>query len=102
MYIRRKLRRYLKARRNHVDIKKTQELSDYFRKEVMNVEVLKLLGSKNFENLTNVALYVDFGVWTSIQTAFCMGYKAGVEALKERIGKHFSEFFGKAGGFYDK
>lgn len=92
MYIMRKARKYLKAQRNHVDIKKTKELSDYFRKKVMNVEVLKLLGGKNFENLTNVALYVDYGVWTSIQTAFCFGYKAGREQLKEEIKTHFSKW----------
>lgn len=77
MHIVKRIKKKLHARRNHVDIAKVQELSDYFRKEVMNVEVLKLLGSKNFENLTNIALYVDFGVWTAIQVAFCMGYEAG-------------------------
>lgn len=88
-----------------MDIKRARELSDYFRKEVMNVEVLKHLGSKNFENLTNIALYVDFGVWTSIQTAFCFGYKAGREELMERIRNHFSKWLdydGKGGGFHDE
>lgn len=77
MHIVKRIKKKLHAQRNHVDIKKTRELSNYFRKEVMNVEVLKHLGSKNFENLTNIALYVDFGVWTAIQAAFCMGYEAG-------------------------
>lgn len=84
MHIVKRIKKKLHARRNHVDIKKTQELSDYFRKEVIKAETLELLGSKNFESLANVALYAEpgiMGVWTAIQAAFCMGYKAGREKI---------------------
>lgn len=44
---------------------------------MLNDEALELLKSKDFESLTNVAVYADLGVWTAFEAAFCMGYEAG-------------------------
>lgn len=54
-----------------------EKLSDYYRKEVFNEEALNLITRKDFANLINVAHYAAFGLWTAIEAAFCLGYKAG-------------------------
>lgn len=77
MHIVKRIKKKLKAWRNHVDVAEVQELSGYLRGSVFNDEALELLKSEDFESLTNVAVYADFGVWTAIQAAFCMGYEAG-------------------------
>mgnify|MGYP001105328472 CR=1 FL=1 len=77
MHIVKRIKKKLKAWRNHVDIAEVQTLSDYLRGNVLNDEALELLKSKDFESLTNVAVYADLGVWTAIEAAFCMGYEAG-------------------------
>ena len=77
MHIVRRIKKKLKAWRNHVDIAEVQALSDYLRGSVFNDKTLELLKSKDFESLVNVALYADLGVWTAIEAAFCMGYEAG-------------------------
>ncbi len=77
MHIVKRIKKKLKAWRNHVDIAEVQALSDYLRGSVFNDKTLELLKSKDFESLVNVALYADLGVWTAIEAAFCMGYEAG-------------------------
>lgn len=89
MHIVKRIMKKLKAWRNHVDIEKVQALSGRFRKEMYNNEALELLKSKDFENLTNVAVYADLGVWTAIQAAFCMGYEVGKEDLKNHLLTNF-------------
>ena len=77
MHIVKRIKKKMKAWRNHVDIAEVQALSDYLRGSVFNDKTLELLKSKDFESLVNVALYADLGVWTAIEAAFCMGYEAG-------------------------
>lgn len=78
MYFVKKIKKKLKAKRNHIDVAKVQSLADNFREDFLEKEdVLKFLGSENFSNLVDVAKYADFGVSTAIQAAFCMGYEAG-------------------------
>ena len=75
---RKRIKKKLKAKRNHIDVAKVQSLADNFREDFLEKEdVLKFLGSENFSNLVDVAKYADFGVSTAIQAAFCMGYEAG-------------------------
>jgi len=52
-------------------------LSEQYRTEVFSDEALELLNKEDFDNLIKVAKYADFGVWTAIEAAFCLGYKAG-------------------------
>ena len=78
MHIVKRIKKKLKAKRNHIDVAKVQSLADNFREDFLEKEdVLKFLGSENFSNLVDVAKYADFGVSTAIQAAFCMGYEAG-------------------------
>ncbi len=56
---------------------KAENLSDYYRKEVMSDEILEFLTKEEFINLTGVAKRADFGIWTAIEAAFCLGYEAG-------------------------
>lgn len=78
MHIVKRIKKKLKAKRNHIDVAKVQSLADNFREDFLEKEdVLKFLGSENFSNLVDVAKYADFGVSTAIQAAFCMGYEVG-------------------------
>ena len=78
MYFVKKIKKKLKAKRNHVDVAEVQSLADNLREDFLEKEdILKFLGSENFSNLVDVAKYADFGVSTAIQAAFCMGYEAG-------------------------
>ena len=78
MYFVKKIKKKLKAKRNHVDVAEVQSLADNLREEFLEKEdILKFLGSENFFSLVDVAKYADFGVSTAIQAAFCMGYEAG-------------------------
>ena len=78
MHIVKRIKKKLKAKRNHIDVAKVQSLAYNFREDFLEKEdVLKFLGSENFSNLVDVAKYADFGVSTAIQAAFCMGYEAG-------------------------
>lgn len=56
---------------------KANTLSEHYRSNIMNNETLELLPKEEFSNLIDVAKYADFGLWTAIETAFCMGYVAG-------------------------
>lgn len=78
MHIVKEIKKKLKAWRNHTDIIKVQSLADNLREDFLKKEdILKFLGSENFANLVDVAKYADFGVFTAVQAAFCMGYEAG-------------------------
>ncbi len=78
MYIVKRIKKKLKAKRSHVDIAEVQALADNLREDFLKKEdILKFLGSENFSSLVDVAKYADFGVSTAIQAAFCMGYEAG-------------------------
>ena len=78
MHIVKRIKKKLKAKRNHVDVAEVQSLADNLREDFLEKEdILKFLGSENFSNLVDVAKYADFGVFTAIQAAFCMGYEAG-------------------------
>ena len=73
-----KIKKKLKAKRNHVDVAEVQSLADNLREDFLEKEdILKFLGSENFFSLVDVAKYADFGVSTAIQAAFCMGYEVG-------------------------
>lgn len=77
MHIVKRITKNLKAKRRHIDVAEVQALSDHLRKDIHREEdILKFLGRKNFGNLVDVAKYTDFGVFTAVQAAFCMGYKA--------------------------
>jgi len=52
-------------------------LSEYYRTYIFNDAALEFLEDEDFSNLIDVARYADFGVWTAIEAAFCLGYKAG-------------------------
>lgn len=78
MYIVKRIKKKLKAKRNHVDVAEVQSLADNLHEDLLKKEdILEFLGSENFSNFVNVAKYADFGVSTAIQAAFCMGYEAG-------------------------
>ncbi len=67
-----------------------EALYRHYRNEVMDKEVINNhLESKEFINLTHVARYAEFGLWTAIQAAFCLGYSTGQQELKDKINKHF-------------
>lgn len=52
-------------------------LSDQYRNMILSHKAVELMESKDFDNLVKVAKCADFGIWTAIQAAFCMGYDAG-------------------------
>lgn len=52
-------------------------LRDHYRKEVLGEEAGAFLESEDFKNLVKVARYADFGVWTALEAAYCLGFKAG-------------------------
>lgn len=56
---------------------KAERLSDYYRKEVMSEKILENLSQEEFGNFILVANRADFGVWTAIEAAFCLGYGKG-------------------------
>lgn len=58
-------------------VQEINRLSDYYRSEVFSNEALELLKKEDFSNLIKVSKYSDFGVWTAIEAAFCLGYKSG-------------------------
>ena len=68
--------------------KATEELLEIYRKKLDN-KVLETLSVQDFENLINIAKNADFGTWTAIEAAFCLGYAAGQTALKEKIKTEF-------------
>jgi len=57
--------------------KEAERLSDHYRKEVFSDKALELLKKEDFASLIKVARYADFGTWTAIEAAFCLGYKEG-------------------------
>ena len=59
------------------------KLSAHYRNEVFDHEVLKLLDREDFKGLIKVAKYAEIGVPTAIETAFCLGYKAGKGRCRE-------------------
>lgn len=83
MHIIKRITQSIKAKRNHVSITEVRVLSACLRGIISNDKALELLKSNDFETLVNVALYADLGVWTAIQAAFCMGYKAGKAKLPD-------------------
>ena len=85
MCIVKRIKKKLKAWRNHVNIAEVQTLSDYLRENVFNDEALELLVYEDYESLANVAVYADFGISTAIQATFCMGYEVG------KAGRHSDE-----------
>ena len=85
MYTVKRIKKKLKAWRNHVNIAEVQTLSDYLRENVFNDEALELLVYEDYESLANVAVYADFGISTAIQATFCMGYEVG------KAGRHSDE-----------
>lgn len=66
-----------------------EALYQHYRKEVMNEETLEFLSKEEFSNLIDVAKYAQFGIWTAIEAAFCLGYSIGQQELKDKISKHF-------------
>lgn len=56
---------------------KANRLSDHYRNEVMSETTLELLPKEEFSNLIDVAKYANMGVWTAIESAFCIGYNLG-------------------------
>lgn len=68
--------------------KAAEELLEVYRNKI-NDKALETLATEDFENLITIAKYSDFGTWTAIQTAFCLGYAAGQAALKEKIKNGF-------------
>lgn len=81
MHIVKRIKKKLKAKRSHVDVKEVQALYDYLRKDILNkADILELLKSEDFSSLVDMAVYAEPGgmaLWTAIQAAFCMGYEAG-------------------------
>lgn len=56
---------------------KANRLSEHYRNEVMSETTLELLPKEEFSNLIDVAKYTECGVWTAVESAFCMGYYKG-------------------------
>ncbi len=65
-------------------------LCQYYRNKVMDKEIINNhFESKDFMKLIHVARYAEFGIWTAIEAAFCLGYSSGQQELKNKINKHF-------------
>lgn len=54
-----------------------ERLSCHYREDVIGEEANGLMKNDDFNKLLEVARYADFGVWTAIQAAYCLGYAAG-------------------------
>lgn len=65
------------------------QLVKHYRTEIFNDEALELLAQEDIKNLICISKYADMGRLQAIEAAFCLGYAAGKEELKNRIKKHF-------------
>ncbi|MCM1225702.1 MAG: hypothetical protein NC548_65790 [Lachnospiraceae bacterium] len=55
-----------------------KKLYDYYHNEVIDRETISShFDNKDYINLIHVARYADMGLWTAIQAAFCLGFRAG-------------------------
>lgn len=78
MYIFKKIKAKLYGWKNQPSKKKVEQLAKHYRNEVMDKDLISShFDSKEFINLIHVAKYAEFGLPTAIQSAFCLGYKAG-------------------------
>lgn len=71
------------GRRDTSQEREARRLSAHYRNEVFDHEVLKLLDREDFKSLIKVAKYAEIGAATAIESAFCMGYKAGKEGAEK-------------------
>lgn len=82
MYIFKKIKAKLYGWKNQPTKAEIEALYQHYRNEVMDKELIDShFGSKEFINLIHVARYAEFGLPTAIQTAFCLGYKAGKDGV---------------------
>lgn len=64
-------------------VTEAERLSEHYRKDVFDGAVLDNLTHEDFASLVKVASYADFGVWTAIEAAFCLGYGKGKGGVGE-------------------
>lgn len=85
-YYRQRIKAWLKGWKNQPSQKEVESLYKHYRNEVMSKEILNNhFDRKEFTNLIRVVRYTDFGLWTALQAAFCLGFQAGSEAVREEI-----------------
>ncbi|MCX4304076.1 MAG: hypothetical protein OSJ66_08775 [Clostridia bacterium] len=65
-----------------------EELFKFYRSKI-NDDALETLTAEDFENLIRIAKGANFGTWTAIEAAFCLGFLAGENTLKEKIKNDF-------------